>query len=55
MNPADPEIVFRIGLLHLRQSRAREAMENFRKTEQMMPDHPGLPEALEQVKRLLIQ
>lgn len=55
MNPADPEIVFRIGLLHLRQSRAGEAMENFRKTEQMMPDHPGLPEALEQVKRLLNQ
>lgn len=52
LNPADPEVVFTIGLLYLKQRRAAEAMKYFQKTQQMQPGHPGLPDALEQVESL---
>ncbi len=55
MNPADGETVFRLGMLQLKQGRAPEAMEAFQRTQQLMPGHPGLPEAMEQVKSLLKQ
>jgi tetratricopeptide (TPR) repeat protein len=52
LNPDNADIVFRIGLLYLDQRRSVEAMDYFRKTQQLMPTHPGLPEALKQAQNL---
>ncbi len=51
MNPGDSEVVFRTGMIHLKQGRSAEAMEYFRMTEQLAPAHPGLQEALQQAKQ----
>lgn len=52
LNPDNADIVFRIGLLYLDQRQSVEAMDYFRKTQQLMPTHPGLPEALKQAQNL---
>lgn len=51
MNPGDAEIVFRTGMIHLKQGRSAEALEYFRTTEQLSPAHSGLQEALQQAKQ----